>query len=288
MILDAATLDDAPFSAEQCATMFDAVLVNDRVDAHTEFPAKVRRDYEQRELIDFFRLARQLWKTGVDRDMLIELTRRLARDRDLGEADRKRFKEARAKFKQLRFAYILYDADHRYPIVLDQLTIVMGHLQDAYKSGRRRAAARHAWLFRLLLTPLPQALLRRETDRLKPASGPAFRRYVDGQIAELDALLALDDVTGAQFHTARKIVSRQTSLYCALETLVPSDETHRMFRALSAINGLMGRAHDDLMELRAHSSEGYHRARTPFPPEIHQRLSALTALFRSAPAPTDA
>ena len=282
MILSGRELDGPGFTAAQCEALFAAVLINDRVDAETRLPDAITLDHGAARLLDCFRLCRQLWKTGVDRRELIGLTRRLARDHDLGAADRLRFKYARAEFKQLRFAYALYDATHRYPWLLDYVTRTMGRLQDAYKHGQVKTVVRTARLLRFLLSPLPWFILRLRIGRLQPVSGAGFRAYVARQVGLLQAVLAHDQVTGAQFHATRKIVSRQVSFYDTLRTLEPSPEAYLMSRSLSAINGLMGAMHDELVERRKAGTQDYHRQSFSLPAEIRQRLAALAERYASS------
>lgn len=267
------------FTAAQCEALFAAVLIDDEVDAHTELPATIMLDYGERELVACFAICRQLWETGVRRDELLALTRTLWRDGDLDAGDRLRFKHARARFKHLRFAFSLYDATHRYPVMLDWMTTAMGHLQDAFKNGRRGAVAREAVLSRVFLSALPQRRLAREIARFSPGSGASFRVQVLREVATLRRVLTADAVTGAQFHATRKIISRQVSFYDTLRTIEPSQQAYMMSRSLAAINGLMGSMHDDLVEQRIAGTRDYHREPFALPGEIRQRLEMLVGRY---------
>ncbi len=278
--LTAAVLDARRFTPGQMAALADAIELNDKVDAQTPLPGAIRLDHGADVLIDCFRLSRQYWQEGVRRAAMIALARKLAQDRDLSPEDRLAFKHVRARFKHLRFAFALYSARHAYPTVLDWMTTAMGHLQDAFTAGRGKAVAREAALLRLFLSAVPQTLLRREIDRLTPASGAGFRRYVEAQMAQIRATLARTTVTSAQFHATRKIVSRQVSFYDDMRTIDPSSvEAYAMSRALAAINGLMGAMHDDLVTHKVSGTRDYHRDRFPLPDEIRSRLSALVDLY---------
>jgi hypothetical protein len=279
VILRADDLDSKIFTAKHCDALFEAILIDDEVDAHTELPDHITLDFNRDQLIDNFRLCRQLWKTGVDHAELVELSQIVAREGDLGPEDRLRYKYARAKFKHLRFAYALYGAGHRYPLLLNWMTTAMGHLQDAFKNGQPGPVARQAALSRIFLSRLPQHLLAREIDHLVPSSGIGFRTYVERQIMTLKSILAMDAVTGREFHETRKIISRQVSFYDTLRTIQPSDEAYLMSRSLSAINGLMGRMHDELIERKVAGTQDYHRERFALPEEIRDRLSALVARY---------
>lgn len=73
----------------------------------------------------------------------------------------------------------------------------------------------------------------------------------------------------------RKVVSRQVSFYDSMRTLVPNAEEARLSRFLSAINGLMGRMHDDMVEQAAAGSADYGRDGFPLPDDIRRRLETL-------------
>jgi hypothetical protein len=279
IVLDAGALDARNFSRAQLDAFFRAILINDRVDAETPPPDAVTLDFEPALLIDCYRLSRQLWKEGVDRGAMIALIDKLRRDRDLGPDDRLAFKYARARIKQVRFACALFGARHRYPTILDWMTTALGHLQDAFKTGNKAAVWREALLCRLFLASGPYALLRREIDRLRPATSAGFRVYLLGQIDNLRNMLARDTLTGAQFHATRKIISRQIAFYTALCTIQPSERNRRMARMLAAINGLMGGMHDELVERREAGTQDYHGDPFDLPDAIRARLTALVGLY---------
>lgn len=280
-LLDRRELDGAPFSADRCDALFAAVLIDDEIDDDTRLPARIRLDYAQDELAACFRLCRQLWYAGFDRAVLIELVAKLVRDRDLGEDDRLRFKHMRAKFKHFRYAHALYGAAHAYPRLLDRITITMGHLQDAYRHQRGGTVLREAAILRLMLTRLPLGALHREADRLMLTTTSAFRALLEKDVRALAAIVATDTVTGHHFHLTRKVVGRQVSFWDTLRTIEPTPERYDMSRSLSAINGLMGDLHDDLVERRATDRASY-GASFVLPAEIRARIEALLTVY---PAP---
>lgn len=265
------------FTAAQCDALFAAILIDDEVDPQTPLPATIGFDFAQADLIDCFRLAHQLWETGFDRRLLVRAAVTLLRDGDLDEADRLAFKHVRAKFKHLRYAHALYGAEAAYPPMLDRITITMGHLQDAFRHRRRSATMLHAALLRLRLAPPLVTRLHREADRLVPVTAAEFGARLERDAVRLAAFVATERVTGRELHAARKIIGRQVSFYDTLRTLAPAAETERMSRALSAINGLMGALHDDLVIEKARRRSSYDEDRFVLPGSIRTRLVALVA-----------
>lgn len=281
-ILSRAALDARRFPSDQLEALFQAVLVDDMVDAKTALPDRITLEHDAALLADSFRICRQLWLEGVEPGELRALLDLLARDRDLGAADRLRFKHARAKLKHFRFACALYGAGHRYPPVTDWMTTTLGHLQDAFKNGQAGRVGRRVRMTRLLLASLPSALMRRERDRLDLTSSDGFLAYLRREIAGLAGLLARADVTGAEFHAGRKIASRQVAFYDNMRIIRPSEEAFCMSRSLAAINGLMGDMHDRLIERRVAGVQDYHRERFGLPTDIRDRIGALIDRYSSS------
>ncbi|MEN2787218.1 hypothetical protein ACFOKI_04815 [Sphingomonas qilianensis] len=269
------------FSQAQLDALFAAILVNDVVDAAVQLPPAIRLDYPTGHLADGFALSRQLWETGFDRGALIAMATKLGREGTIDATEQLWFKHVRAKFKHLRFAFVLYGVEHRCPPTFKAVTTSMGHLQDAFRNGRPGAVTRQAVLLRLLLARMPLAVLGREIIRMKPSDSADFRRFTLGQIGELRAMLAADRVTGHQFHVARKIVSRQVSFHDDMRTIHPSPEHLALSRYLSAINGLMGQYHDGLVLRKVSGELDYARETFAFPPDIRARLLALVGGYPS-------
>lgn len=272
------TPDPDPFPTSLCDALFAAVLIDDEVDDDLALPNRIQLDFSARDLVDCFRLARQMWSEGFDRAALIRNTNQLIRTRDLDEPTRVQFKHIRARFKHLRYAHALYSRDHRYPALLDRVTITMGQVQDAYRHHRSAAVLGRAALLRLFLQRPAASLLKAQSERLVVTTPEAFRRLLQDDYRTLAKLLEPAEVSGRGFHAARKVVGRQVSFWDTLRTLAPTEDRYRLSRWLSAINGLMGALHDDMVERRAQDRTLYD---APFAlPENIRRL--IAALVRHA------
>lgn len=259
--------------------LFDAILVNDVVDASVMLPETIRVDYPDTHLRDGFAISRDLWAAGFDSAALIDLVGKLGRDGAIDAQEQLWFKHVRAKFKHLRFAFVLYGRGHRCPATFKAVTTAMGHLQDAFRGRRRGAVTRHAAVLRLLLTRPALRLVDREISRIELADGADFRRFTMAQIDELRTMLARADLTGHQFHVARKIVSRQVSFHDDMRTIHPNPEHQMLSRYLSAINGLMGQFHDELVLRKTGGTLDYARETVAMPGDIRSRLTALVARY---------
>jgi hypothetical protein len=272
-----------PFPRATCDALFAAILRDDEADPDLRLPDGIEIEHRESDLIACFRLARQLWIEGFERDAMRDLAARLARGGSLSVEERARFKAVRAKCKHLRYAHVLYGAAHRYPVMLDRLTITMGQVQDAYRTGRRASTTGRSVLLWLLLSRPSAALVRAESDRLTPTSAVAFTGLLRSDTAALEALVAKPTVSGGRFHAARKIVGRQVSFWDTLGTLSPSEERFRLSRWLAAINGAMGAMHDGMVERRTSDAASYD-AEFRLPDDIRDPIAALVARIRRSGA----
>ncbi|MDO6415864.1 hypothetical protein Q4F19_15845 [Sphingomonas sp. BIUV-7] len=278
-LLTREALDAAPYPRAVLDALFNAILVDDDVDETTDLPASITLDYDQAILTEAYCVSRQLWAETDHRQLLIELVDRLRQTGTLDGEDRLRFKYARAKLKHLRFACALFGTEHAYPTMMDHFTVALGQLQDAYRVGAHGRVARRARLCRLLLTAVPQAMIRREQDRFRPSTRDGFRTYVASEIRSVESIVRSPTLTGADFHALRKILSRLVAFYNALLALRPTAEAYQMSRYLAAINGLMGAEHDRLVERKIAGVQDYHRDRFDLSPDIRCRIGRLVACY---------
>lgn len=269
------------FDPELLAALIAAIDVNDVIDPDAPLPT-VALDIPTDRFADGFRLSHQLWRERFDPSALSAFAARMRRGEPLDDDARRWFKQVRAAFKHLRFAFYLYDAAHRAPPILSLVTLEMGELQDAVRVGRARATRRHAAALQLLLTAPLARLLRHETSRFRLTDAEGFRRFTLAEAASLRPLLAAP-MTGAHaFHAARKVVSRQVSFHDDMRTLRPGRQgnDHRtMARWLATLNGMMGRVHDDLVTRHAGGTFRYDRDVFALPEAIRARLEAFVALY---------
>ncbi len=266
------------YPPETLARLYDAILVDDVVDACVSLPDRITIDFPASQLADGMAVSCQLWEAGFDPARLAGLARTLAAMGDLSPVDRADFKHIRAKFKHLRFAFVLYGANHRCPLVFKAATTAMGHLQDAFRHHHLPAVRRHAALLRWLLTNAPLRAMHREVGRVRLTDSAGFRVFTLREIDRLRHLLDQPWITAPVFHAARKIVSRQVSFQDDMRTIHHASEHDAVSRYLSAINGLMGTFHDDLVE-RKLAGMDYARARITLPPPIRERLCAVVARY---------
>lgn len=275
---------DAPdtFAPEVLAALIEAIDVNDVVDAEAPVPSSVALEFPAERFAYGFRLSRQLWRERFDSRALSALAARARRGEPLGDEARRWFKQVRAAFKHLRFAFFLYDSEHRAPPILSLVTLEMGEWQDAVRVGSARAAGRHAAALQLLMSWPIERLLRRETGRMRATDSGGFRRFTLAEVSSLRPLLAAPTTGAHAFHAARKVVSRQASFHDDMRTLQPGrggDEHRTMARWLATLNGMMGQFHDDLVTRNAAGTFRYDRDVFALPEPIRARLETLVALY---------
>jgi hypothetical protein len=258
--------------------LFDAILVHDVVHPHPTLPATVHLDYASAQLARCFDLSHRLWNAPGDTALLRRLARSVVSKGFLDGAGKTAFKHIRARYKQLRFVYVLSDDRHRYPPALDRVTRAMSHLQDAMVQRRRPLATAHALVLLLLLSKPLMGRIVRELAAFRPTTAPRFREYVRRDIASLRSVAEAGRMTGQRLHAARKVISRQAALYDCLRVLYPSAYHHQIAHYVSTINGLMGTMHDEMVDRRRADPRGYARDAVDVP----ERISTMLLTFVGA------
>lgn len=272
-----ATNREEVFTPETLEALFEAVEMDDVVDPVVSLPDPIPVDCTEAEMRRCLSLCVEFWRAGTDRGAMRDLAGTLVLTGDLPQDARVRYKHIRARYKQLRFALVLYGRRHKAPLLFRSTVAVMGHLQDSFRNRRRLAVLGYGMALRLMMArPVWMAVLW-ELRRVRLDDADGFLAFRRREFARLGRALAGGPVTGHAFHVMRKIVSRQVSYYDTRRTLEPEENLYRMSRFLSAINGLMGSMHDDLVEQAGAGHRDYHRDRFPLPEDIGRRLEALTA-----------
>lgn len=266
------------FPAETLHALFEAVEINDVVDPDVRLPDSIVLDCTRTVMQRCFALCRQFWHDGVHRAELLLLVNALLCNGDLSPTERTQYKHIRAKYKHLRFALTLYDKRHRPPTFFSITIAIMGHLQDAFRNRDRKAVMGYALLLRILLARPFWAVVRRRISAIRYDSAEGFLAYRRAEIRRLKTMLERQTLTGPEFHAMRKIISRQVSFYDTLRSLGHDEHDYRMSRFLSAMNGLMGSRHDDMVE-QAISGERKYRAAAGLDADIRLRLEQFVARY---------
>jgi hypothetical protein len=268
-----------PFPRARLDAFFAAVLINDVVDAELVLPAGIPVHQPQGRLADYHALCRQLWIEGVDRTNLRQLSGMAIAGRSPDPETLTRFKHVRAKFKQLRYASTLLDQDYRTPLLLGAATAVMGQLQDAYRHHQLRQIRLHGLQLRILTTRPCLAWMGNTAAAFQPLPSRLFAERLGRDLDELAEQLASGPVSGKAFHAMRKIVSRHNSFWTAMTVIHPATSHHRLFRWMSAVNGMMGAMHDGLVAAEAERAGSYEQP-APLPDDLRAMLDKLVGLPR--------
>jgi len=266
------------FPAEALRRLFDAVDVDDIVDAHVALPDPIVLSCPEGTMRDCYALCLQFWEEGVRRKELLGLVGKLLRNEGLSADERLQFKHIRARYKHLRFAQRLYSESHTSSYLFDLTTRVLGHLQDAFRSGRRGGIVRHGLRLRVLLSRPVWTMVRRTMERTRIDTEAGLIALQRAEMRRLARAVSRTHFAGHEFHTVRKIVSMQVSYYDTLRSLGPDEHALRMSRFLAAINGLMGSRHDEMVA-EALSGRRHYRTPAPLANEIRSRLETLIARY---------
>ncbi|APG05866.1 hypothetical protein BJI69_19455 [Luteibacter rhizovicinus DSM 16549] len=266
------------FPAETLQRLFDAVAVDDIVDAHVALPEPIVLGCPDESIRQCYAVCLQFWEDGVTRENTLRLVEKLLRNEGLSADERLEFKDIRARYKHLRFAQRLYSKQHRSNRVFDLTTRVLGKLQDAFRSGRRSGIVRSGLLLRILLSKPVWSIVRRAMQNTRLDNEAGFVAFQQSEMRSLKKAVSRTTFAGHQFHAVRKIVSMQVSFYDTLRSLGPNDHAYRMSRFLAAINGLMGSRHDEMVA-EALSGRRHYETPAPLASETRSRLETLIARF---------
>ncbi|TCM20854.1 hypothetical protein EDF56_102517 [Novosphingobium sp. PhB165] len=265
------------FPAETLDALFQAVEVNDVVDPVVSLPNPIPIACSEEEMRRCLDLCMQFWSENADPVQMRALAHTLIVSGDLPPDARVRYKNIRAAYKQLRFALVLHGKRHKAPRLFRWTVAVMGHLQDAFRNRRRMAVLGYGLMLRLMLSRPLWMAVRREVETVELDTSAGFLAFRREEFHRLKRWLESGSLSGHQFHMMRKVVSRQVSFYDVMRTLQPDEQVYRMSRFLSAINGLMGGMHDDLVEQAGAGQRNYHRDSVAIPGDLADRLRTLVA-----------
>ena len=263
------------FSASECDALFSAVLVHDQLYPDAVLPDTIHLDYTSEQLNECFQICQQLWQAGPNRQYLKQMIDKIYSLGELDAEDQYAYYCMRAKIKHLRFAFVMFDEKHKYPMIFHWMTAVMGHLQDVLKNAEHSSVKFAALLVKLFLSKPFYAMASNEIEKFQPSSVESFRQYVLDEMHDIRMNLAKGPVTSHEFHEMRKVISRQVAMYDNFKTLYPSAYHQSISQCVSTLNGLMGSLHDELIAKKFDKTQHYYKDKFVIPDEIRLRLEQL-------------
>jgi hypothetical protein len=226
-----------------------------------------------------FKLNLALWNEHFDPQRLKFQVGTLANGAPMTHLARFDISATRERLKQLRFAFALFDQDHRQPPVLNELTNRLGALKDADENGATAVLREEATALFNFLTPVGLQVLQNEIQTFHPGSMEGFRVYIRAQIEFLSEDLKRPDLAGEEFHEMRRVIGRFMALFNTMDTLSPSFKTRQAVEFLSTLNGRMGRRHDQLIAAQFAGTYDYKTRRIKLPDDIRYALFAFVNTF---------
>ena len=269
------------FSAAQCEALFKALLLHDEINLEVSLPKPRPESYTQVQLNEYFQLSHQLWRDGLSRLLLLEMIEKIYHQGKLDADDKHQFYCMRAKIKHLRYAFLMFDRNHRFPMMFHWMAAVMGYMQDLLKSSQHSSVKRVALLVKLFLTKPIYALVIKKFDKFIPSSSENFHQYLDNSIDFINSKLIKDRLTSHEFHEVRRVISRIVTFYNCIYILYPDNYQYVVLLYLRTINGLMGSVHDDLIVASFNKTQNYHKDTFEMPTVIKQRLMAYVEFYKN-------
>lgn len=268
------------YSENQCQQLYDMICVDDEVNLQSVLPAKIDFNYTQKQLIESFMISRQLWLEGITEKRFSGIVNQLCSSCHISEEDKVIYKMVRAKFKHLCYAYRGFDARHKRPFLLGNITGLLGIIQDGFKHKKANIVIPNALLLKALWNKKGHSLLQKEVYRFFPCDVASFISAVDKRVTFIQNETRQNPtVTAHQFHTLRKQMSMLSAVYGTFDVLFPSPYHHQTFQYLATINGLMGNYHDILIEKKINKTQNYFFNHFTIPAEISSRLANFIKHF---------
>lgn len=249
------------FSQEIVERLFLAIEEDDRVGESAILPPLIELQCPAENIRQCYALCLQFWEEGFHRQDLLALINHVLQGGVLSEKDRLQYKYIRARYKHLRFAQRLYSKKHESHFVFRQTTVFLGHFQDAFRNHNVRNIQRYGRLLKVMLSPAVWMRVHYCLRHTVLDDQQGFKHYRQQQVRKLQGIIANPELTGDQFHDARKIVSQQVSYYDTVRSLDPTNMEARMLAVfLANINGIMGDRHDEMVADKLSGRKSYSEA----------------------------
>ncbi|MDI2112524.1 hypothetical protein [Commensalibacter nepenthis] len=269
------------FSEQQCNQLYDMICVDDEINLDVTLPHEITFRYTQKQFIESFIISRQLWLEGIVDQQFPKIIRSLCISSKITEENKVIYKMVRAKFKHLCYAYRGFDARHKRPFLLGNITGLLGLIQDGFKNHKSSIVLPNALLLNSLWNEQGLSLLKREAYRYFPCDLNDFTSALYKRVAFIQEQVQNSSTLSAhEFHTLRKQMSMFSALYGTFDVLYPSAYHHQVFQYLATINGLMGDYHDILIEKKLNKTQNYFFDRFTLPEAISTRLAVFINHFQ--------
>jgi hypothetical protein len=250
---------------------------------YAHLPEHVSMSFGNKTPEALFRVFEYLWRDGktdfLSQSKIIE---KIADRKPLNQADKDGLKLIRARFKELRFAFIAFDENHEPPKTLNRLTVAMGDLQDELALKPGRVPKKAAKLAKALLEKWkPKSLDRVETEisRFRPTSKARFYSWIGSQLDQLEKLVNSADLDEEHFHQARKIMACQNAVFFELNAIEQAPELEAELNYLSDWTGKVGDLHDEMVARKLRKEKM--PAHIAFSPKLRQQAAEYIAAMRA-------
>jgi hypothetical protein len=267
------------FLPETVQLLFNVVDEDDVVDENVSLPAVIPLQCTMDNIRDNYSLCLQYWEEGVERTALLNLVLKVLNGGELSAAERMQYKYMRSRYKHLRFSQRLYSKSHTSRFLFSKTTVFLGRFQDAFRNENKQSVKHYGRLLRFYLSAPVWAWVSNSLRRIQLDAVDDFMAYRQAQMRLLQGLLIKPQLTGEEFHSARKIISQQVSYYDTIRAIRPDNQDARQIsRFLAAINGLMGDRHDEMVRDNLAGLNSYQRP-SQLDNNIRQRLELFLSRF---------
>lgn len=270
------------FPKAQLEKLFEYILIDDVPRFEAPLPKNPSPLLTEEMIHQDWGIAYALLRDYYDPKVFRKLVWKIIWHEPDKEGQRK-FKDIRARFKNLRHAFTTFDKDHHYPSMIHILTFFMGELQDAYKT--HYALRRMMWGFLLwfMLNPICNKIFQHQISSIVTVTPEELTQFHNNENDQLKEAIQKPELTGTGFHKLRKIISRRAACFDCLRALYPNDDLNILAARLATINGLMGDYHDTLVEKRLAKTQDYYKDLFEWPEEVKKYITVYLQHVDSIP-----
>ena len=263
-------------AADTCDRLLKIIQSHDTGYRSVHLPDDVKAVLRQVDSDDYFQACADLWNQGFDRERILAVLDKVDAGKKPTDSEMTHLKDVRVKVRLLRSVYLALDEGHEAPQVIDELTTVIGHLQDDLKAGDRRLARKEADSLRDLMRKKELDQIADEIDEFHGANGTSFRKWIKGEADEIRQIMGDEGdskkVTPKKFHEMRKSITEILAVVDVINAVDPSPESRQLGKYLSSLNTDMGNLHDELVGKKLQGAIEYERDKIVIPPRIRALL----------------
>ncbi len=162
------------------------------------------------------------------------------------------FSDMRKRYKTSRFSFQAFDSTAMSPKVSEKLTVIIGHLNDAYDNSAVKSFNQDVDKLQTMFSKKDvEKEIALELERFSAKDSMQLKLWVKAQVAFLEShMVPGKELFAPEYHEVRKTAQRLVTIIDSARQVLKTEEFDDVLRVLSSINGKMGAVQDALTTSR--------------------------------------